>query len=89
MRTFLKRATILSAATLASGCTSDDYLRMDGLTPGAGNAMAANSAMQMVDPWPNGVQNTKLRVPAVRGAQPGAAAGASTESDSQGGAATN
>jgi hypothetical protein len=28
--------------------------------------MAANTVMQMVDPWQEGVQNTKLRVPAVR-----------------------
>ncbi len=85
MRTLLTIPLIFSVA-LASGCTSDDYLRMDGLTPGAGNAMAANSAMQMVDPWPNGVQNTKLRVPAVRGTQPGAADEAVAEKESQGGA---
>ena len=62
----LVTSAILSAAALAAGCTSDDYLRTDGLTIGAGNAMAANTAMQMVDPWQEGVQNTKLRVPAVR-----------------------
>ena len=62
----LVTSAILSAAALAAGCASDDYLRTDGLTIGAGNAMAANTAMQMVDPWQEGVQNTKLRVPAVR-----------------------
>lgn len=48
------------------GCAQDDYLRTDGLTVGAGDAIAANTAMQVVDPWQYGVQNTKLRVPADR-----------------------
>ena len=48
---------------------SDAYRRADGLTDGAGNAMAANTVMQMVDPWQDGVQNTKLLVPAARGSQ--------------------
>jgi hypothetical protein len=88
MRTLLK-GTIILSATLASGCASDDYQRMDGMTFGAGNAMAANTAMQMVDPWPSGVQNTKLRVPAVRGTQPGAADEAAGEKESQGGATSD
>jgi hypothetical protein len=50
------------------GCAQDDYLRTDGLTVGAGDAIAANTAMQMVDPWQYGVQNTRLKVPAQRGA---------------------
>jgi len=54
-------------AGLAAGCTSDDYARTEGVTSAAGNAQAANTAMQMVDPWKYGVQNTKLLVPAQRG----------------------
>ena len=57
----------LLLAGLASGCTSDDYIRSEGPTTAAGNAQAANTAMQMVDPWKYGVQNTKLLVPAQRG----------------------
>ena len=53
-------------AGLASGCTSDDYIRTEGTTTGAGNAQASNTAMQMVDPWKYGVQNTRLLVPAQR-----------------------
>ena len=49
------------------GCTSDDYVRTEGVTPAAGNAQAANTVMQMVDPWKYGVQNTRLLVPAQRG----------------------
>jgi hypothetical protein len=58
--------TLLLLAGLASGCTSDDYLRTEGPTIGAGNAQAANTVMQMVDPWKYGVQNTRLLVPAER-----------------------
>jgi len=61
----------LLLAGLAAGCTSDDYLRSEGVTAGAGNAQAANTAMQMVDPWKYGVQNTRLLVPAERGSPGG------------------
>ncbi|RUX49233.1 hypothetical protein EOA33_13115 [Mesorhizobium sp. M4A.F.Ca.ET.050.02.1.1] len=65
------------------GCTSDDYVRTEGVTPAAGNAQAANTVMQMVDPWKYGVQNTRLLVPAQRtgtstAAAAGEAAGAKT-----------
>ena len=62
----LVTSAILSAAARAPGCATDRNMRTDGLTNGAGKSMAANTAMQMVDPWQEGVQNTKLRVPAVR-----------------------
>jgi hypothetical protein len=55
-------------------------VRTEGLTTGAGEAQAANTVMQMVDPWKYGVQNTRLLVPAQRGdpvaATPDQAAGA-------------
>jgi len=60
---------LLLAALLAGfvgGCTSDDYVRTEGVTPAAGNAQAANTVLQMVDPWKYGVQNTRLLVPAQR-----------------------
>jgi hypothetical protein len=82
MHILLKLALILPVA-FASGCTSDDYTRTEGLTPGAGNAMAANTAMQMVDPWQNGVQDTKLLVPTARGATAGAADQAAAAKGSQ------
>jgi hypothetical protein len=51
-----------------AGCNStSDVLRYDGVTTGAGDAVAANTVMQMVDPWPAGVENPHLRVPADRG----------------------
>ncbi|RJT30355.1 hypothetical protein D3227_30395 [Mesorhizobium waimense] len=57
----------LSLAGPSAGCTSDDYVRSEGVTPAAGNAQASNTVMQMVDPWKYGVQNTRLLVPAQRG----------------------
>ncbi len=73
----LFRAAAIAAAILTGGCTSDDTMRVDGLMPGAGNAMAANTVMQMVDPWQYGVQDTDLKVPLDRNsyiAKPAAAA---------------
>lgn len=52
---------------LSAGCLSEETRRMDGLTLNAGNAMASNTVMQMVDPWPRGVENTDLIVPADSG----------------------
>jgi hypothetical protein len=62
----------LPALALAALCTglvgcSETYQRLDGVTPGAGDAIAANTVMQMVDPWQYGVQDTDLEVPADRG----------------------
>lgn len=80
MRVNLKPVVVLSMAAWASGCMSDDYRRADGLTDGAGNAIAANTVMQMVDPWPNGVQDTELLVPAERPASAAAPAGDAKQS---------
>lgn len=55
---------VLTVLALSAGCATEETARMDGLTVGAGNAMAANTVMQMVDPWPRGVEDTNLIVPA-------------------------
>ena len=57
---------VLAACLAVSGCMTEDVLRHDGVTLHAGDAIAANTAMQIVDPWPVGVEDTHLRVPAVR-----------------------
>ena len=67
MRLVLRSSIALLLAGFAAGCTSDDYVRTEGVTPAAGNAQAADTVMQMVDPWKYGVQNTTLLVPAQRG----------------------
>ncbi len=84
MRTSLRFAVLAGLAAAAAGCTSDDYRRGEGLTDGVGNAMYANTMMQMVDPWPRGVDDTDLRVPAQRGPQLGAAEEAVEDKASQG-----
>ncbi|KQZ78324.1 hypothetical protein ASD64_12585 [Mesorhizobium sp. Root157] len=68
MRPIRTSCAVLLICAGVGGCAQDDYLRTDGLTVGAGDAIAANTAMQIVDPWQYGVQNTKLVVPAQRGA---------------------
>jgi hypothetical protein len=57
---------LTATARLYYQTSSDDYIRSEGPTTAAGNAQAANTAMQMVDPWKYGVQNTRLLVPAQR-----------------------
>lgn len=71
--------------TLA-GCAKDDNLRAEGLTLGAGDAIAVNSALQIIDPWPEGVEDTELLVPSDRGsaavATPAASGSGSTATGS-------
>jgi hypothetical protein len=62
----LIKITIAATALLLSGCANDDYLRTEGLTMTAGDAVARNSALQVIDPWPEGVEDTALDVPADR-----------------------
>ncbi|MCC0031870.1 MAG: hypothetical protein H6890_01830 [Brucellaceae bacterium] len=74
------RITLLGFLTLGagalSGCNHDSYQRNEGVTSYAGNAIAANTAMQMVDPWPEGVGDTDLETPPSAGTgSPGAGAG--------------
>lgn len=75
------RGLTLMLIPLLAGCTSDQVMRIDGMTPEAGNAIAANTVLQMVDPWQPGVQDTDLLVPAERAA---AAAEAETTGANQG-----
>jgi hypothetical protein len=78
-----KASYVLLALAVLPACTS---ARTEGVTSGAGNAIAANTVMQMVDPWPVGVENTDLDVPADHSQyRPAAAAseeGGDGESDS-------
>jgi hypothetical protein len=78
MRTNILWMTL--AALPLGGCMGDGVGRMDGVTSGAGNAIAANTVMQMVDPWQPGVEDTDLKVPADRTA---AAADAAASDDAK------
>lgn len=59
---------ILAAAALLPACTTSGVTRYDGVTAYAGDAIRANTVLQMVDPWPYGVDDTNLKVPANRSA---------------------
>ena len=64
------RNSIIGAAALAgflTGCAQDDFMRTEGLTLAAGDAVATNSTLQIIDPWPEGVEDTQLRPPGDRG----------------------
>lgn len=63
-----KLSLMLAATSLAalSGCTTDDYQRNQGVSGYAGNAVAANTVLQMVDPWPAGVEDTDIETAADR-----------------------
>lgn len=83
MRAYVNRSALALIAIAASGCMSEEHRRADGLTDGAGNSMAANTVMQMVDPWQDGVQDTRLLIPAARSTQPNLAEDAAAAKDSQ------
>jgi hypothetical protein len=57
---------VVVIGTLA-GCAQDDYLRTEGLTLTAGDSVARNTALQVIDPWPARVEDTDIAVPADRG----------------------
>ena len=57
---------VIAVAPLA-GCVGPEEPAYEGVTLGAGNAIAHNSALQIIDPWPPGVQDTDIAVPADRG----------------------
>ena len=59
-------AMLAGSAALLCACNSSQTLHHEGVTAYAGDAIAANTALQMVDPWPYGAQDTDLKTPAVR-----------------------
>ncbi len=65
MRKSIQILAVLSAALLA-GCSTDYYQRNDGVSGYAGNAIAANTVLQMVDPWQRGVEDTDIETAAER-----------------------
>lgn len=77
---------IAVAGMAGSGCVTEETQRVEGMTYGAGNALAANTAMQMVDPWQYGVQDTELDVPADRA---GAVAKPAPSDSSEGSSSTD
>lgn len=78
------RLIFICPAVLAlAGCMGDGVGRQEGVTSGAGNAIAANTVMQIVDPWQPGVEDTDLKVPAERGSAAAAASDEPAKDDSR------
>ena len=80
----LRMFTVIATVSMLglSGCAKDDTLRTEGLTLGVGDAIATNSALQIIDPWPAGVEDTDLIVPADSGGSSTPAASGSSGSPS-------
>jgi hypothetical protein len=61
-----RRAPMLVLLLAAGGCTTHNPLAVEAVSFGAGEAVAANTVMQIVDPWPPNRQYTDIAVPADR-----------------------
>jgi len=52
---------VIGLATWLAGCSDDKYLdRRDAIALGAGDAIAANQAEEIVDPWPRNSGNKNI-----------------------------
>lgn len=51
--------TVLAVSVVVGGC-NQSTARRDSIAPSFGNAMAANTALQTVDPWPRNVEDTHI-----------------------------
>ena len=58
-------STLLAITLLVSSC-NQVVSRRDSLAPSFGNAMAANTALQTIDPWPRNVENTHIHTDGVK-----------------------
>lgn len=65
----IRHVSLAVAALSLSACTTDGVGRNEGVSSRAGNAVASNTVLQMVDPWPYGVDDTDLETPAERPGQ--------------------
>jgi len=51
---------LVSASTVLAGCSDIYYDRRETVSKGAADAVASNSAVQTVDPWPPNVANQNI-----------------------------
>ena len=56
----LLAAAALAGALSAAGCHDAYIARRDGVTFQAGDAVAANKAMHIIDPWPASAQSARI-----------------------------
>ena len=66
MRTSILAMLAVLAMLGVAGCNTAEAPHLTGITPGGGEAMAHNSALQIIDPWPPGVQDADFAVSAGR-----------------------
>lgn len=52
-----------TAVVSISGCQYEQLNRNEFMSNSAGNAIAHNSALQIIDPWPRSAGDNKLKVP--------------------------
>ncbi len=63
--------TLLAVSALLASCAKEDSMRTEGVTLGVGDSVARNTALQVIDPWPAGVEDTELLIPNERGGKDG------------------
>ena len=67
MKTKIKNyLTACISMLVLSACQYEDVNRSEFMSGSSGNAMAHNSALQVVDPWPSNASNNNLEVPSVK-----------------------
>ena len=60
-------AALLGSAALLSGCANSEYLEQrDTITPGAGDAVARNRAIQTINPRPRSAYRTHIHTDGAR-----------------------
>ncbi len=60
-------AVVVAAAAALQGCYEDRYTaHRDGVTFGVGDAIASNSAVHTIDPWPEASDNPNIHMDADR-----------------------
>lgn len=75
MKTTISKILLTAVASTAlAGCMAAQDDRLEGIALSGGNAIAHNSALQIIDPWPSNVQDTDLKVPADRKSNSGKSA---------------
>lgn len=57
-------AAVVWGVIMLSGCQTQEPTYSETISFSAGDAIAANTVMQMVDPWPKTVRNSNLATPA-------------------------
>lgn len=59
----VKSSILLLGISFLASCAREDHLRTEGITLSAGDAIARNRMLQVIDPWPEGVEDTDLLTP--------------------------